>query len=319
MSKSKGNVTDPIQFTKNHGAEILRLWAIVEDYRNDVNFSMETIERISESYRKIRNTFRYILGNLFDYSHAQNQVTDFCDLDSWALFKTQKFLEKVKKAYDDCEFHLVYHALVNFCSVDLSSIYFDILKDRLYTYPKNSKERRSSQTALYQIGSALATAVAPILSFTSEEVWKHFDLGGFAADVCSSVFEEDFPLLGSFWSPNIERQKAADALEKALEYREPINKAIEEERKAKKIGHPLEAKIKVKLSTSKLDELKKCHEDLARLYIVSHIEFEQGEAFSVQVSPADGNKCARCWVFSLEVGTHHEYSDLCNRCVKAIS
>ncbi|MGE4232007.1 MAG: isoleucine--tRNA ligase [Bacteriovoracia bacterium] len=309
MSKSKGNVADPLEFCQKYGAEILRLWVVLEDYRNDLRFSSETIDRISESYRKIRNTFRYILSNLYDFDPEKMipYDQDFCDLDHWALHKTGLFLDRLQHAYDSYEFHIAYHALVNFCVVDLSAVYFDVLKDRLYTSKKDSKQRRSSQAALYQIGSALASGLAPILSFTSEEVWKFLKQEG-------SVFESDFPV----WKSSSIRESAYNSVEKVIEIREQVNKALEEARSHKLIGHSLEAKITITASQARIEQLKSVRENLARLFIVSQVEYDASaaDAFIVNVSKADGEKCARCWVYSTHVGKGHP--ELCERCVEAI-
>ncbi len=311
MSKSKGNVVDPLDFVSKNGAEILRLWVVTEDYRNDINFSSETIDRISESYRKIRNTFRYILGNINDFESSMlpKSESDYCDLDQWALARTEKFLARVKAAYDSYEFHQAYHALVNFCATDLSALYFDILKDRLYTSAKNSKERRSSQSALYRIGLALASSLAPILSFTSEEVWGYLKQTG-------SVFESDFPV----WSASSERENIAMRVEKALELREPINKKLESLRAAKEIGHSLEASVEVKAPDTVVAQVEQVREDLARMFIVSKIILKPGNSEGVEVlaKKADGEKCARCWTYSQHVGTDSNHPQLCDRCTTAV-
>lgn len=312
MSKSKGNVADPMEFAAKSGAEILRLWIVVEDYRNDVNFSLETIERISESYRKVRNTFRYILGNLYDYDPKMApKETEFCDLDQWALDRTEQFLVRLRQAYESYEFHLAYHALVNFCAVDLSSLYFDILKDRLYTSPKNSRERRSSQAALHKIAVALAKGLAPIFSFTAEEVWGYLKQEG-------SVFDADFPV----WEKVAGREEAARRINAVIEARPEINKEIEQKRAAKEIGHSLETAVSFTAPKERIEQLKTAgeNENLARLFIVSNIELHPSTdgSVSIKVERAAGNKCARCWSYKREVGSDAKYADLCNRCVSAV-
>jgi isoleucyl-tRNA synthetase len=312
MSKSKGNVTDPIAFANQYGAEILRLWVVVEDYRNDVNFSMQTIDRITESYRKFRNTLRYALGNLYDYK-LEFEPKEFCELDIWALYKTKAFLEKIKTSYENYEFHTVYHVLNNFCVNDLSAIYFDILKDRLYTSSKNAKERKSSQAALYRITHALLTSMAPIMSFTCEEAWQHFGK-------TNSIFEESFPLLDSFWQNLKDESNATEKIQKALDLRELINKAIEEKRQAKEIGHNLEAEVELEVPQNIYDILTNIKEDLARLYIVSSLTLKasKDEMVKVRILKASGTKCERCWVYSPSVGKSVEHPTLCSRCVQAV-
>lgn len=312
MSKSKGNVTNPMEFCNQYGAEILRLWVVLEDYRNDVNFSMETIDRISESYRKIRNTFRYILGNLADFNPKQNKFRDedYCDLDQWALYKTQLFLEKLQLAYDSYEFHLAYHALVNFCVNDLSALYFDILKDRLYTLPKQSKERLSSQSALHQIAETLVLALAPILSFTAEEVWGYLKKD-------ASVFNSSFPKL----APNKVRTEKALLMESFFEnIRVPVNKALEQARAQKEIGLSLDAKISFpsEMAGSQYTHYKGLNEDLAGLLKVSQFTWVT-HGSEVQVQKADGQKCTRCWRYAYEVGEDASHPNLCERCVMALA
>lgn len=311
MSKSKGNVTDPIDFCGKYGAEILRLWVVLEDYRNDVNFSMETVDRISDGYRKIRNTFRYMLGNLYDFeeSHALPD-NELLELDRWALVKTARFLETLKKAYDSYEFHLAYHALVNFCAVELSAVYFDILKDRLYTSRKDSRERRSSQTVLSKILMSLTTGLAPILSFTAEEVWKLRGLSG-------SVFESDFPQMDSYVEKFASEERRVDHV---LSVRERVTKELEPLRAAKTIGHALEAEVTIHAKSEVLTPLKEVREDLARLYIVSKVHLQEENAeLHVDVAKASGNKCGRCWVYSQAVGRDTKHPELCDRCCEAVS
>ncbi len=312
MSKSKGNVASPIDLMKTHGAEILRLWVILEDYRNDVNFSMESVDRVSETYRKIRNTIRFMLGNLYDFSPDADQIplSELGELDRWAVSRSAELLERVTKAYDAYEFHTVYHALVNFCVVDLSAVYFDILKDRLYTAGKSSRERRSSQTALWMIASALARAIAPILSFTAEESW------GFLPKWKS---KEESVLLSSF--PKAEGWRNT-ALEERFAgiwaVRDVVNKSLEEARQAKSIGHPREAKVTLTVDAAARAALGATKEDLPRLFLVSELELKDGASVSTQVSRASGEKCARCWTFSTYVGKDSTHPDLCDRCVQAV-
>ncbi|MGZ3688253.1 MAG: isoleucine--tRNA ligase, partial [Bdellovibrionota bacterium] len=240
MSKSKGNVTSPLDLMKTHGAEILRLWVVLEDYRNDVSFSTESLERVSESYRKIRNTVRFLLGNLSDFDPNRDAlpVSELGDLDRWALSRASEVLGRVTTAYDAYEFHQVYHAAVNFCVVDLSSVYFDILKDRLYTAGKASRERRSSQTAMWLITSALVRALAPILSFTSEESWGFLPR---KADQDASIFLNDYPTDFASWR----NEKLEEIFAPIWETRAVVLKALEEARQAKTIGHPREALLEL--------------------------------------------------------------------------
>lgn len=312
MSKSKGNVTSPLDLMKQHGAEILRLWVCLEDYRDDVSFSQESLERVSESYRKIRNTVRFALGNLFDFSPDADALAldQLGDLDRWALSRTAEVLNKVQGAYDAYEFHQVYHLLVNYFGVDLSARYFDILKDRLYTAGKNSKERRSSQTALFWITRAVATVLAPILSFTAEEVWSFLPSWTGKA---SSVFLSEWPVEARGWkNADLER-----AFEQVFASREVVQKQLEEARQAKKLGHPREARIVLTLPAETLRSLKSLREEPHRLFLVSEMDVSEGAGTSAEVSLAPGAKCARCWTFDRTVGKSR-HADLCRRCEEAI-
>ncbi len=309
MSKSKGNVIDPIEFCNKSGAEILRLWVIVEDYRNDVNFSFETIDRVSESYRKIRNSFRYILGNLYDFDATSHSVPDdrLCAIDQWALTKLNYFLETLQKAYEAYEFHVVYHAVVNFCVVELSSLYFDILKDRLYTLPKNSAERRSSQTVLFRIAESLALYLAPILSFTSEEVWGYLKKTG-------SVFEAKLPVIS-------QQNQFTDSTQLIdlffNEIRTPANKVLEQARANKEIGLSLDAALEVSHPMS--EKFRYLGEDVAQLLKVSEAQITASSEPRILVKRAEGKKCERCWRYSRDVGGHSQHAGLCKRCVEAVS
>ncbi len=317
MSKSKGNVTDPMEFASKQGAEILRLWVVLEDYRNDVNFSLETIERIGDGYRRIRNTFRYMLGNLYDFDPAKDTVADekLMELDRWALGQTAAFLKRLRGAYENYEYHTAYHELVNFCSSTLSALYFDILKDRLYTAKKNAIERRSSQTVLHRILTSLVTGLAPIMSFTCEEVWAAMKGQG-------SVFEQDFPAWGEDprWE-SAQTKELVARMELILTVRGQANKKIEEKRANKEIGHPLEARLSLKPEQATLDAFAKTEtngESIARLLLVSKIDFD-GPSAEIVVTQAEGTKCGRCWTYTTEVGQNQSHPELCGRCVEAIS
>jgi isoleucyl-tRNA synthetase len=318
MSKSKGNVVSPLDVMKTHGAEILRLWVCLEDYRNDVSFSNESLERVSESYRKIRNTVRFLLGNLHDFKPDEHRValSELGELDRWALSWTQGVLDRVRDAYEKFEFHRVYQEVVNFCVVDLSALYLDILKDRLYTAGRDSKERRSSQTALWLIASSLLRAVTPILSFTAEEAWAMMPAFKGKND---SIFFADFP-------GHDERGKQSwrdDDLEKRFaliwEARDVALKALEEARQAKRIGHPREARLVLKAPAAIVEALKGTRERLTGLFLVSDLELSAGDALSATVETAPGAKCARCWVYSTKVGTIAADPEICDRCAEAVA
>ncbi len=326
MSKSKGNVTSPLEIMKNLGAEILRLWVVLEDYRDDVSFSKESLERVGESYRKIRNTLRFLLGNLSDFDPERHElpVKELSEIDRWALSRTGKFIEQIVGAYEDYEFHQVYHGSVQFCVVDLSAKYLDILKDRLYTAGVDSRERRSSQTAIYWIARALTQLLAPILSFTSEEVWGFLPQWSGKKE---SIFLTLHPELRKQASSWIDAE-VESRYEKLWEARDHALKALEEARRQKIIGHPREARVALKSSAASLAGLRQLKEDLSRLFLVSELSLEEGcgiegEAggWMVEVHRASGEKCARCWVHSTAVGKPErdpKYPGVCDRCEKTL-
>lgn len=315
MSKSKGNVASPLDLMKTQGADILRLWIVLEDYRDDVNYSTTSLERVTESYKKIRNTIRFLLGNLYDFDPKKDAVdrSKMGELDRWALSRSAATLERVRKAYDSYEFHTVYHSVVNLCVVELSSVYFDILKDRLYTAKKDSLERRSSQTAMALIASALIRSMAPIISCTSEEAW-----GMMWGSGSESVFLQDFPAeaagLDQWRDPELESR-----FEKVWAIRELILKSLEESRKAGLIGHAREAKVTIQVTEDQERSLKGVREDLMRLFLVSALERKTGSEFKVEVGTAPGEKCARCWTYSTDLGTNSAHPSLCARCTEAIA
>ncbi|MEK6707030.1 MAG: isoleucine--tRNA ligase [Bdellovibrionota bacterium] len=316
MSKSKGNVTSPLDVMDVHGAEILRLWVVLEDYRDDVNFSTENIERVSESYRKIRNTVRFMLGNFYDFNPDKDAlpINQLGNLDRWALAKAYEVFKKINSAFNAFEFHSVYQQLVNFCITDLSSLYFDILKDRLYTAGTNSIERRSSQTVMWMICSALTRSIAPILSFTAEEIWGFMPAHNGKSD---SVFLTDFPS-SSEELKEWENEAIAEKFIKIWAVRDAVLKALEETRQAKTIGHPREAKVTLTVDAETMDNIRGIGEDMGRLCLVSQLELKAGTSMNVSIGVAAGKKCARCWVYSPSVGTSAQNPDLCDRCQEAV-
>ncbi len=324
MSKSKGNVTSPLDIVRDFGADILRLWVVLEDYRKDISFSKESLDRVSESYRKIRNTIRFLLGNLFDFDPAKDAVplTNVREFDRWALARTAQVLGKMFGSYDAYEFHGVYHELVNFCSVDLSARYFDILKDRLYTAGKNSIERRSSQTAMWLLGSALLRTIAPILSYTTEEAWGYLPKkSGLSFDMKDSIFLSEFPQADVTAWLNDGLVEKYDTL---WVLRDHAMKALEEARTAKTIGHPREAALTVHASAELWRQFDSTGEDAARFFLVSQVSRKTAVGDpKVDVGRATGTKCPRCWTFSESIGkskgTTHEYDEVCDRCAEALT
>lgn len=319
MSKSLGNVIAPEDIIEKHGAEILRLWVSAEDYREDIRISDEILQRLIEAYRKIRNTCRFLIGNLYDFDPDKDAVSgsELLPLDKFALYELNQLITKVKNAYENYEFHLVYHALHNFV-VDLSSFYLDVLKDRLYVSSPRSKARRAAQTTIYKILIALLKLMAPILSFTAEEVWQLLK-----GKKTESVFLAGFPELETSAISDDEVKKWKDL----LKIRNEITRALELKRKEGLIGNSLEAIIDIEAKGWAKSILVEFEEYLWELFIVSEVnivDMLEGEGImqgvevpevKIRVRRAPYQKCPRCWVFSPTVG---EGSDICDRCKKVL-
>ncbi len=326
MSKSSGNVVAPAEVIKRYGAEILRLWVAAEDYRDDIRVSEEILKRLSESYRRIRNTSRYILGNLYDFNPDEDQVDypDLFEIDRWILHRLQKLIIKILNAYENYEFHAIYHALHNFCAVDLSSLYLDILKDRIYTMPPASLARRSAQTVIHQILEAMVRLMAPILSFTSEDIWKHLPSGGRRED---SVHLSQFPVP----QKHLIDENLAERWERILIVRDEVLKVLEAERQRGRIGNSLEARVCIAASGELSDFLKEYLSELKFIFIVSHVELretlenmeniyksENVEGLEVSAARTLEKKCERCWNHDETVDKNEKYPTLCFRCIMAI-
>ena len=324
MSKSLGNVISPHEVVDKMGAEVLRLWVSMVDYIDDMRLSSEILDRNVEAYRKLRNTFRYILGNIHDFDPKTHMVADeeLLDLDRWALMQLDELTAEVVSSFEGYEFHTVHHALHNFCAVTMSSLYFDILKDRLYTSVPGSHQRRSAQTVLYRIGHSLCRLIAPILPFTSEEIWMRLPrVGEDPESVHLTLFPEqvasDRTVLAGF---------RAD-WERLLGVREEVTRALEAERRADTIGSSLEAAVRLEVAPEISEILERYRDDLPGLFIVSRVDVEQVPApptgdpasgVKVSVSKAPGSKCARCWNVLETVGSDRELSELCHRCCAAV-
>jgi isoleucyl-tRNA synthetase len=316
ISKSLGNDVDTHKLIAQYGAEILRLWTIMVDYREDMRFSDEMMKRVAEAYRKVRNTCRYLLSNLYDFDPANDAVPDASldDLDRYALSRHRQVVARVLEAYDAYEFHVVYHQLVQYCSADLSSFYLDVLKDRLYCDGAASPRRRSSQTVLFRVLRDLALLLSPVLPFTSDEVWPL--VPGVAEP---SVHLAVFPV----------RESPDDAVlarwSTLLDVRAAVTKALEEARSAKVCASSLEAAVTVGAPAETLAALRR-HEDesrvfpgnLANLFIVSKVELVEAPSVSVEVARAPGAKCERCWTFSEKVGHLPVHPAVCERCASVL-
>jgi isoleucyl-tRNA synthetase len=327
MSKSLGNAVLPAEMSEQWGADLLRLWVNSQDFTSDFRMSKNVMTQLSEAYRKLRNTFRFALGNLADFDPARDSVPDaeMEELDRWMLARTATLVRDCRESYDAFEFHRVYHALYDYAVVDLSAFYFDILKDRLYTFASRNRGRRSAQTAVYRIGSAVLRLLAPILSFTSEEIWKHFPHRAGDPD---SVHLALFPNAEDLGSP-LDAAKAAN-WEKLLAVRTEVLRALEAARNAKTISGALEAKVVLSGGNDFAPLLEQYKGWLPALFIVSQAELRAtapGDAvksealpgLSVAVRRADGAKCERCWNYSTHVGESADYPTVCERCVKALT
>jgi len=324
MSKSIGNVISPQDITNKHGAEILRLWSSSADYREDIRISNEVIARLTEAYRKIRNTCRFMLGNIHDFdSSGVYKKEDLTEIDLLAMSMLQGLTKKVDRAYDSFAFHEVFHSIYNFCVLDMSSFYLDILKDRLYTFRTDSDERRSAQYILYNILISLSKMIAPILSFTAEEIWRHIPGSG-----DESVFLSDFPKANEEYIDN-ELKKRWEVLTRI---RDEVNKALEIKRQEKLLGNALEAKVTLYVDDALYGVIKGYSDYLPTLFIVSSAEAvkdtavpeaayksEEFEGLAVLVERAEGEKCERCWNRSTSVGEFKEHPEICERCIKVVT
>jgi isoleucyl-tRNA synthetase len=321
MSKSAGTGVAPQEVIDQYGAEVLRLWVSAADYRDDVRISKEILTHLAEAYRRIRNTSRYMLGNLSDFDPAQHKVADadLLEIDRWALHRLQLLVQRVEKAYDDFEFHVVFHTLHNFCAVDMSAFYLDILKDRLYTAKTTSPERRSGQTAMHAILSSMVRLMAPVLSFTADEVWGYMK----ESSVARSVFLASFPAVEKkYLDPAL-----AERWDRILAVRGEAAKVLEALRRDKKIGHSLDAGVTLYAAPELATFLKNYQNDLAFIFIVSQVTIANesdapADAYTsdivkglrITAGPAKGVKCGRCWMYSETVGAVKDHPEVCGRC-----
>ncbi len=322
MSKSLGNVISPQDVIKTHGADVLRMWVASCDYYEDIRISKEIIERTSEAYRKIRNTARFILGNLFDFDPVKDRLAhkDLLEVDKWAVSKAYSLAGEAAGYYDAFEFHKVFRALYNFCTVELSSFYLDVSKDRLYTYAPNSKERRSCQTAIYEIVAVLAKVLAPIAPFTADEIWQKMKRDDPEACIHASLWPDP---KGGYIDKSLEEK-----WEKIFTLRPFIMKAIEEKRAKAVIGDSMEACVTLYIKDAgKYGFLGDFAKELAGVFLVSDFRLEETgsmpagkdgmpetEGLGIYVDKASGGKCGRCWTYKKEVGSDPEHPTLCGRC-----
>lgn len=322
MSKSRGNVIVPEEVIDRYGAEILRLWVSAEDYKDDLRISQEILQRLSEAYRRIRNTARFILGNLYDFQPTRDRIPypELREIDRFFLHRMQKVIARVRQAYNRYSFHTVFHTLHQFCVVDLSALYLDVLKDALYLLAPGDGARRSAQTVLFEILRDLTHLMAPILAFTAEEIWDHLPLwDGKEASVHLSAFPE----AREDWMD----EGLADRWGRFLQVRGEITKALETARKAKVIGLALDAQVVVSPPADLHPLLEEHHRLLEDLFIVSQVEISHERlsdeavestevpGLQIKVERARGKKCDRCWKWYESLGQHAQYPQACSRCV----
>ncbi len=329
MSKSAGNVVAPQDVIKQLGAEVLRWWVAAQDYQEDLRISQEILNQLVEQYRKIRNTCRFLLSNLYDFDPASNRVPfeRLPELDRWALTRLHHLITKVRRAYEAFDFRQIVHEMDYFCAVDMSAIYLDILKDRLYTFQKDAPLRRSSQTVLFDVLVALTKLMAPILSFTAEEIWGMLPEGVRKSPETPSVHLASFPEPDSRWAD----AQLAQRWEQLLSVRTVVQGALEMQRRDKVIGSSLEAKVVLSADMTRWEFLRQYETFLPTLFIVSQVTIRwekevsleghllsDTSGFAVDVFKADGAKCERCWNYRPAVGSFPEHPTLCDRCIEAI-
>jgi isoleucyl-tRNA synthetase len=311
MSKSAGNIVEPRDIIAQNGAEILRLWIAMLNFKEDAPFGNEILKRLVEAYRKVRNTWRFILGNLQDFDPAGDalNVAEMEPFDRWALERNVEVSRRMIRAYEDYEFHAVFHAAYNYFTVDLSAFYLDALKDRLYCSGRDSRIRRSAQTALFKILTDSIRLLAPLLPFTTEEAWDA--LNSFSGKE-ESVHLAYFPDVQTAWLSENERRDW-DIL---IALREKILKHLETARESKLIGNALEAKVTILAPAEQIGLIEKSADLLNVLCIVSSVRVEPsaGTEIEIQIDPAEGQKCGRCWNYSMSVGISASHPDLCRRC-----
>ncbi len=308
MSKSKGNVISPQKIINQYGADILRLWVASTDYSGELNISDEIMKRVADSYRRIRNTLRFLISNIEDIN-KETQILlpeKMLPIDRFALHQSEKLQESILKDYDEFNFYVGIQKFVSFCSEDLGGFYLDVIKDRLYTMQEDSHGRRSAQSALFHITQSLIRIMAPILSFTAHE----------ASEVifkknAKSVFTEEwyeFP-------KNLIDDKNLNDWNNILKIRGYVNKKIEEIREKGDIGSSLQSEIEINAPSKEFESLKVFEKELKFIFIVSKVNIKKNEKLEIYVKKSQYNKCERCWHYCEDVGEHDNHSELCGRCI----
>ena len=316
MHKSLGNGMSPDEVTDKYGADILRTWVASSDYHADIRISQDILKQLSDAYRKIRNTARFILSNLGDFNPDTDSVSveKLNGIDKWAMARMDEIIEKCKAAYDKFDFHIVYSTMRDFCTIDLSNFYLDILKDRLYVEKADSESRRAAQTVIYNILRTMTLYLAPVISFTAEEIWGYMPRS--EKDDAESVFFNKLPEKSGVSAD----EEFMEKWEKIDELRDIVNKALEEARGQKLIGKSLEAKVTLNCGRDWYEFAKSVENDLVAAFIVSAVSVEKSEfdGVDVKVEVAPGEKCERCWTHSDTVGKCAEHPTLCARCAEIV-
>ncbi len=324
MSKSKGNGVSPQDIIKDFGADILRLWVVSADFKTDMRISKEILKQMSEVYRKIRNTARYILGNIHDFDPKKDSValSDMNELDRWAMMRLDEMTEKVLAAYENYEFHLIYHAIHNFCVVDMSNFYLDIIKDRLYVEKADSTARRAAQTVMHAVLDTIVRLLAPVLVYTTEEIWQYMPHR--EGDDARSVLYNDMPKVSG-----ADFGKLSEKWDRFIKVRADVSKALENARAEKKIGNSVGAGVVFYVSSEMKAFLETFGDTLSTLFIVSSVKISEEaapegafcgetEGLAVEITTPEGEKCERCWLYSKTVGTDAAHPTLCSRCAEII-
>lgn len=322
MHKSLGNGIEPSEITEKYGADILRLWVASSDYHSDIRISKDILSQLSDAYKKIRNTARFILGNIGDFDIDKDAVLqdELCDLDKWALVKLDELIDKVNSAYSAFDYHIVFHAIHNFCVTDMSNFYLDIIKDRLYCEKSDSVLRRAAQTVMYKVLSAISRLVAPILSFTADEVWSYIPHS--SKDNTNSIFLNSMPEKSGISVS----EKFKDKWNLIYELRDEAKKALEIKRNEKIIGKSLEADLEIYTNGDMFDKINAVVSLLPEIFIVSRVEVLKGDGefkgdmdgVSMTVKKASGEKCERCWIYSDDIGDDPDHPTLCARCASVV-
>ena len=322
MHKSLGNGIEPSEITEKYGADILRLWVASSDYHSDIRISKDILSQLSDAYKKIRNTARFILGNIGDFDIDKDAVLqdELCDLDKWALVKLDELIDKVNSAYSAFDYHIVFHAIHNFCVTDMSNFYLDIIKDRLYCEKSDSVLRRAAQTVMYKVLSAISRLVAPILSFTADEVWSYIPHS--SKDNTNSIFLNDMPEKSGISVS----EEFKDKWNLIYELRDEAKKALEIKRNEKIIGKSLEADLEIYTNGDMFDKINAVASLLPEIFIVSRVEVLKGDGefkgdmdgVSMTVKKASGEKCERCWIYSDDIGDDPDHPTLCARCASVV-